>query len=99
MIKRPTIWAALATRLGRQPTHAEAQAEVRRILGMPGTPQPASDPLAGLPRVQLHPATDAWMQGDRYGVVLRRLPRNRVLVQLDKSGRQIRLKEDDVAWL
>ena len=28
----PTIWQALATKLGRDPTHAEACAEVKRIL-------------------------------------------------------------------
>lgn len=27
-----TIWGKLATRLGREPTHAEAKAEVQRIL-------------------------------------------------------------------
>jgi hypothetical protein len=32
MPKLPTIWEALAAKLGRQPTHAEACAEVRRIL-------------------------------------------------------------------
>ena len=30
--RKPTIWKALAKRLGRDPTHAEACAEVRRIL-------------------------------------------------------------------
>ena len=30
--RKPTIWEALADRLGREPTHAEACAEVRRIL-------------------------------------------------------------------
>lgn len=30
--RKPTIWEALATRLGREPSHAEACAEVRRIL-------------------------------------------------------------------
>lgn len=29
---RPTIWEALAAKLGREPTHAEAVADVRRIL-------------------------------------------------------------------
>jgi hypothetical protein len=29
---RPTIWQTLAVKLGREPTHAEAVAEVRRIL-------------------------------------------------------------------
>lgn len=28
-----TIWAKLAERLGREPTHEEVKAEVRRILG------------------------------------------------------------------
>ena len=28
----PTIWHALALKLGREPTHAEACAEVKRIL-------------------------------------------------------------------
>ena len=31
-MKRPTIWEALAAKLGREPTHAEACAEVKRIL-------------------------------------------------------------------
>ena len=30
--RKPTIWEALAAKLGREPTHAEACAEVRRIL-------------------------------------------------------------------
>jgi hypothetical protein len=30
--KQPTIWEALAIKLGREPTHAEACADVRRIL-------------------------------------------------------------------
>ncbi len=39
-----TIWNKLAARLGRQPTHQEAVAEVRRILfdEAPPTPQSAS---------------------------------------------------------
>ncbi len=32
MARKPTIWEALAARLGREPTNAEANAEVRRIL-------------------------------------------------------------------
>lgn len=32
MSRQPTIWEALAERLGREPTNAEANAEVRRIL-------------------------------------------------------------------
>lgn len=30
--QKPTIWQALAAKLGRQPTNEEAAAEVRRIL-------------------------------------------------------------------
>ena len=30
--RKPTIWEALAERLGREPTNAEAKAEVLRIL-------------------------------------------------------------------
>jgi len=30
--RKPTIWQALADRLGREPTHQEAKDEVRRIL-------------------------------------------------------------------
>jgi hypothetical protein len=31
-----TIWNRLAQKLGRQPTHTEARAEVRRVLEMAG---------------------------------------------------------------
>ncbi len=36
-------------------------------------------------RVQLHPATDRWLQGDRYGEVTR-IGRKLIHVKLDKSG-------------
>ena len=46
-------------------------------------------------RVEMHPGTDEWMRGDRYGEVVFRIrgssygiPRYRV--KLDKSGRFIR---------
>lgn len=32
MTHKPTIWQALAAKLGREPSHAEACAEVKRIL-------------------------------------------------------------------
>jgi len=32
MTRKPTIWEALAQKLGREPTNAEARAEVKRIL-------------------------------------------------------------------
>jgi len=53
-------------------------------------------------RVQIHPATDAWMQGDRYGVVVKHT-RNRKAsatgyrthhVKMDKSGRTLKLSPE-----
>jgi hypothetical protein len=37
-------------------------------------------------RIKIHPATDAWMQGDRYGVVVK-VGRDLVHVRCDASGR------------
>lgn len=37
-------------------------------------------------RVQLHPASDAWMAGDRYGEVIK-VGRSIVHVKMDRSGR------------
>ena len=64
-----------------------------------------TDPRVGK-RCQLHPATDRWMMGDRYGVIVKvsskvrsyldpRDPRNgRIFtVKLDKSGRTLRFSE------
>ena len=53
-----------------------------------------STPIRNGERVRTHPATDAWMQGDRYGYVVEHTG-NRVLVQLD-SGRRQWFKREDV---
>ena len=37
-------------------------------------------------RVQAHPATDAWMMGDRYGNVVK-LGRKYISVAMDRSGK------------
>lgn len=37
-------------------------------------------------RVQLHPATDAWMMGDRYGQIVR-IGKKYLHVKMDVSGR------------
>ena len=37
-------------------------------------------------RVQIHPATDTWMMGDRYGVIVK-TGRKYVYVHMDRSGR------------
>jgi len=39
-------------------------------------------------RVQLHPATDAWMRGDRFGTVIK-VSKSSVVVLMDKSGRKL----------
>lgn len=41
-------------------------------------------------RVELHPATDTWMRGDRYGEILS-LGRKLVKVKMDRSGRTLTL--------
>jgi hypothetical protein len=40
-------------------------------------------------RVEMHPATDRWARGDRYGEV-RKVTRRYVHVLMDRSGRTIR---------
>lgn len=46
-------------------------------------------------RVQLHPATDRWMMGDRFGVVTG-LKEGRVRVRLDVSGKSLWFYNRDV---
>jgi hypothetical protein len=46
-------------------------------------------------RVQAHPATDTWMRGDRYGVVISR-GRKTVTLQMDRSRRVLRFRPDDL---
>lgn len=51
-------------------------------------------------RVEIHPGLDAWMQGDRYGVITKvtlRKGERHFHVNLDKSGRRLVLKEDLIA--
>ena len=59
-------------------------------------------------RVELSPATDAWMMGDRYGEIVKTTlrtanlidPRESALVfvtvKLDKSGRTVRFHESNI---
>lgn len=46
-------------------------------------------------RVELHPATDAWMSGDRFGVVVKRGTKL-VHVLMDRSGRVRRVAPDNI---
>ena len=61
-------------------------------------------------RVELHPATDHWMQGDRYGEIIalgrahkyydvlsdKFCESPRYLVKLDKSGKTVRFNACDI---
>jgi len=44
-------------------------------------------------RVQTHPATDAWIFGDRYGNVVK-IGRKYVHVRVDRSGRTLKFTPD-----
>ena len=50
-------------------------------------------------RVQLHPATDRWMMGDRYGECRSVTKDGHVWVKLDKSGKLIRFEAANVLEL
>lgn len=46
-------------------------------------------------RVQSHPATDAWLMGDRYGVIVK-VGRTKIHVKMDRSGRILRFSASDI---
>lgn len=57
-MRKPTIWEALAERLGREPTHREACAEVKRILREAAEERMTADPqryLRGVERKATKP--------------------------------------------
>lgn len=52
-------------------------------------------------RVQLHPATDLWMAGDRFGEVKAITWNNtdgyyKYVIHTDSSGRHVRIRESDI---
>lgn len=49
-------------------------------------------------RVQLHPATDAWMSGDRYGEIAK-LGSKYAHVKMDTSGRTRRVAYDNLIYM
>lgn len=46
-------------------------------------------------RVQLHPATDRWMMGDRYGEIVKVTSRT-VHVKMDRSGKTIKFAATNI---
>lgn len=54
------------------------------------------DDPASHTRVELHPATDAWMQGDRYGDIKQRMDNGDLIVRLDKSGTLARVEPRNI---
>ncbi len=49
-------------------------------------------------RIEMHPATDAWMRGDRYGVV-REIGSKWLRVRMDRSDRMIRAAPSNVSTI
>lgn len=49
-------------------------------------------------RVELHPATDRWMRGDRFGTVVK-LGRMYVHIEMDRSGQTIKAAPENVVKL
>lgn len=52
-------------------------------------------------RMQMHPATDQWMRGDRYGEIVSDTKHDKrgglyVMVKLDKSGRTIKVYDRNI---
>lgn len=50
-------------------------------------------------RVELHPGTDRWMMGDRFGDVERIDRKGRVVVRLDRSGKALAFHPDRVIMI
>lgn len=46
-------------------------------------------------RIELHPATDAWMMGDRFGTI-ERLGTDAAFVRMDKSGKLRRVRSVNI---
>ena len=46
-------------------------------------------------RIELHPATDLWMRGARFGTV-RKIGRKFLTVEIDALRRPIRIRPDDI---
>lgn len=61
---------------------------------IPKTVRPMYEPGT---RVELHPATDRWMRGDRFGEVVRTDARHRVHVKMDRSGQVAKLHPSNIA--
>ncbi len=49
-------------------------------------------------RVQVPAYTDAWMKGDRYGETDGNRGDDRIIVKMDKSGKRLTFKTDDLTF-
>ena len=47
-------------------------------------------------RIELHPATDEWMRGDKYGEIIKVYADSTMTVRMDKSRRLIRVKRSEI---
>lgn len=48
------------------------------------------------PGIQLHPATDRWMMGDRFGVATKALRNGNVRVRMDRSGKVLSIRPENI---
>lgn len=62
------------------------------------TPQEIRTRFAVGQRVQAHPATDTWMRGDRFGVVVA-VGLKRLQVKMDRSGRRVNFRPANLVHL
>lgn len=46
-------------------------------------------------RVQLHPATTAWMMGDRFGEIVK-ITKKYIHVLMDRSGRTLKVTRNNI---
>jgi hypothetical protein len=70
---------------------------MRRNPTTPPTKHPDYPFIFPKARVETHPATDAWMQGDRYGTVKAvRASDETALVSMQRSGRDRRFRLQDL---
>lgn len=47
-------------------------------------------------RVEISPHFDRWIRGDRFGVVVKAIKGGKVVVKMDKSGKEVTFRPEDL---
>ena len=80
---------------GYDPSITVRKASTRRERGAPDQPRPrVQSPYKPGDRVEMHPGTDLWMRGARYGDVVRVLRNGNLKVKLDRLDRLVTVSPD-----